>query len=399
MKFATRSPRPAEMTPPGLIGTARVERRTHTLVPRLKPGDIAVLDHLDLDRASAHQLVDSGVAAVVNASAMISGRYATLGPEVLVAAGVVLVDRAGPEVLTAVKDGAPVRLDEGVLYVDDVAVASGTVLDAAEVAAQMAQAREGMAAHLASFTHNTSEFLSREQDLLLHGRGIPGTRTTFADRPVVVVATGHQHREELKAIRRFVKEARPVLVGVDGGADALLAAGHDPDVVVVTEEPGRGDRVSGRALRAATDVVVRLDRGSPATATAPLRQLGIHPLRLETGATAEDAALILAQRAGASVIVGVGMHATLDEFLDRRRGGVASTFLTRLAVGPTLVDASSLPLLYSGRVRPRHLLAVTVAGLLALGAAIATTPVGQEWVDDARPAVERVVDTMQEWLP
>ena len=229
----------------------------------------------------------------------------------------------------------------------------------------MAQAREGMAAHLASFTHNTSEFLSREQDLLLHGRGIPGTRTTFADRPVVVVATGHQHREELKAIRRFVKEARPVLVGVDGGADALLAAGHDPDVVVVTEEPGRGDRISGRALRAATDVVVRLDRGSPATATAPLRQMGVHPLRLETGATAEDAALILAQRAGAAVIVGVGMHATLDEFLDRRRGGVASTFLTRLAVGPTLVDASSLPLLYSGRVRPRHLLAVTVAGLLA----------------------------------
>ena len=155
----------------------------------------------------------------------------------------------------------------------------------------------------------------------------------------MVVATGHQHREELKAIRRFVKEARPVLVGVDGGADALLAAGHTPDVVVVTEEPGRGDRVSGRALRAATDVVVRLDRGSPAAATAPLRQMGIHPLRLETGATAEDAALILAQRAGASVIVGVGMHATLDEFLDRRRGGVASTFLTRLAVGPTLVDA------------------------------------------------------------
>ena len=216
---------------------------------------------------------------------------------------------------------------------------------------------------------------------------------------MVVVATGHQHREELKAIRRFVKEARPVLVGVDGGADALLAAGHDPDVVVVTEEPGRGDRVSGRALRAATDVVVRLDRGSPATATAPLRQMGVHPLRLETGATAEDAALILAQRAGASVIVGVGMHATLDEFLDRRRGGVASTFLTRLAVGPTLVDASSLPLLYSGRVRPRHLLAVTVAGLLALGAAIATTPVGQEWVDDARPAVERGVDTVQGWLP
>jgi uncharacterized membrane-anchored protein len=391
MKFATRSPRTADPAPPGLVGTARVERRTHALLPRLRPGDIAVLDHLDLDRATAHQLVDAQVAAVVNASAMISGRYATLGPEVLTTAGITLVDRAGPEVLTAVKDGATVRLHDEGIYVGDTRVASGATLDADRVAEQMQQARDGMAAHLASFTSNTSEFLRREQDLLLHGRGIPVTRTTIEGRPVVVVVEGHEHRQELAGARRFIREAKPVLIGVDRGADALLAAGHRPDIVVVSAATtGEADQASAKALRAARDVVVRLEQGSPSSATAPLRQLGIHPLRLETGATSEDAALILAQRAGATLIVGVGMHATLDEFLDRRRGGLASTFLTRLSVGPTLVDAATLPQLYSGRVRPRHLLGVTLAGLVAVGAAISTTPVGQEWVDDV---------SVQGWLP
>jgi uncharacterized membrane-anchored protein len=397
MKFATRSPRPIEIAPPGLVGTARVERRTHALLPRLRPGDIAVVDHLDLDRATAHQLLDAEVSAVVNASAMISGRYATLGPEVLAAAGVTLVDRVGSEVLTAVKDGARVRLLDGVLYVDEVAVASGQVLDAATVAAQMREARDGMAAHLTSFTHNSSEFLRREQDLLLHGRGLPRTRTTFTGRPVVVVVAGHEHREELAGARPFIREAKPVLVGVDRGADALLAAGHAPDVVVVSGELDPRDQVSGKALKAARDVVVRVGHGSPASSTTSLRQQGVHPLRLETDATSEDAALVLAQRAGASVIVGVGMHATLEEFLDRQRAGLASTFLTRLAVGPTLVDAATLPQLYSGRVRPRHLLAVTLAGLVTVTAAVATTPVGQEWADDL--GVGQVVDTVEGWLP
>jgi uncharacterized membrane-anchored protein len=391
MKFATRSPRPVETSPPGLVGTARVARRTQALLPRLRPGDIAVVDHLDLDRATAQRLLDAGVRAVVNASAMISGRYATLGPEVLAAAGVTLVDRVGPELMTAVKDGARLRLDDGVLYVDEVAVASGQLLDAAAVATQMREARDGMAAHLASFTHNSSEFLRREQDLLLHGRGLPGTRTTFAGRPAVVVVAGHRHREELVGLRRYIREAKPVLVGVDRGADALVAAGHTPDVVVISGEADLLDRATGRALKAARDVVVRVERGSPASATAALRQQGIHPLRLETGATSEDAALVLAQRAGASVIVGVGMEATLEELLDRQRAGLASTFLTRLAVGPRLVDAASLPQLSSRRRRRRRqLVATAVAGLVAATALLtATTPVGRGWVEDlARQAVE-----------
>jgi uncharacterized membrane-anchored protein len=395
MRFATRSPRPTEAAPPGIVGTARVDRRTAALIPRLRPGDLAVLDHPDLDRGAAHQLVDAGVVAVVNAAAMISGRYANLGPEVLARAGVLMVDRVGPDLLSRTRDGSRIRLHEGVVFVDDEPVAAGEELDAASIADQMAQARDGMAAHLTSFTHNTSELLRREQDVLLHGRGLPGTRTTFDARPVVLVVAGHEHREQLAGARRYIREARPVLVGVDRGADALLEAGHVPDVVVVGTDLAEADRASAKAIKAARDVVVRVERGAPAGATDALRQLGVHPLRFEAGATTEDAALVLAHRGGAGVIVGVGLHATLEEFLDRQRAGLASTFLTRLSVGPSLVDATALPQLYSGRVRPRHLLGVTLAGLVAVAAAITTTPVGQQWVDDLRPAVHDVVDDVR----
>lgn len=396
MKFATRS-RPVD-APPGLVGTARVERRVHALASRLRPGDIVFIDHLDLDRASAHLLADAGVAAVVNAAAMISGRYANLGPEVLTGAGITVVDRAGPGLLAAVRDGRPVRVHDGVVYVDDVQVAAGEVLDAVTVAEQMTEARDGMAAHLGSFTHNSTEFLRREQDLLLHGRGVPRTQTGIEGRPVVVVVAGHQHREELRGVRAFIRESDPVLIGVDLGADALLDAGHTPHIVVVSGADDGREQPSAKALKAAQDVVVRLERGAPSSATASLGRMGIHALRLETGATSEDVALIVADRGGASVIVGVGMHATLEEFLDRQRGGLASTFLTRLAVGPRLVDAAVVPQLYSGRVRPRHLLGVTLAGLAALVAALATTPVGQSWVEDPGPAAERVVDDVQGWF-
>jgi len=396
MKFATRS-RPVD-APPGLVGTARVERRVHALASRLKPGDVAVIDHLDLDRASAHLLADAGVVAVVNAAAMISGRYANLGPEVLTGAGIAVVDRAGPGLLAAVRDGKPVRVHEGVVYVDGIQVAVGQVLDAATVAEQMTEARDGMAAHLGSFTHNSTEFLRREQDLLLHGRGVPRTQTRIEGRPVVVVVPGHQHREELRGVRSFIRETDPVLIGVDRGADALLAAGHPPHIVVVNGADHDRELPTAQALKAARDVVVRLELGAPGAATASLGRMGIHALTLETGATSEDVALIVADRGGASVIVGVGMHATLEEFLDRQHGGLASTFLTRLAVGPRLVDAAAVPQLYSGRIRPRHLLGVTLAGLVALVAAVATTPVGQSWVDDAGPAVGRVVDDVQGWL-
>jgi uncharacterized membrane-anchored protein len=377
---------------PGLVGTARVERRTRVLLPRLRPGDVAVLDHVDMDRATAQALVDADVAAVVNAAPMISGRYPNLGPQVLVDAGVPVVDGVGPAALGAIGDGRTVRIHEGEVYAGETMLASGRLLDQETVVAELAQARSGLATQLETFTHNSTEFLRREQDLLLHGRGVPRLDTRIAGRPVVVVVRGHEHESELRLIRRFLREQDPVLVGVGAGAEVLRASGFTPHVVVLDPRADDAEQPSAKTLRAARDVVVRTDRGADRAQVDSLERLGVRPKRFESTATPEDAALILADAADASVIVGVGMHATLDEFLDRQRAGLASTYLTRLKVGPRLVDATAVPYLYSGRVRPWHVLLVLVAGLVAVAAAIAVTPVGQDWLD---ALTDSLTDTWQ----
>jgi uncharacterized membrane-anchored protein len=370
MKARTRS------VLPGLHGTARVERRTRALLPRLHPGDIAVVDHLDMDRATAQALVDSGVSAVVNASPSISGRYPNLGPELLAEAGVLVIDRT--EGAFDIADGSRVRVHDEVIFVGDKPVGMGREVDLVTIRAEMAQARGGLATQLETFTHNSTEFLRREQDLLLHGHGLPRLRTPVEGRPVVVIVPGQEHRRELALIERFVGERRPVLVGVDAGADTLLAAGHRPDIVVLDSMVEESDRPSSKALKAAREVVLRIDPGARPP-SEHLERLGVRPLRLETSAATEDAALLLVNSADPSVIVGIGLHSSLDEFLDRRRPGLASTYLTRLTVGHRLVDASAVPTLYSGRVRPRHVFLVLLVGLLALALAVGITPLGQEW--------------------
>jgi uncharacterized membrane-anchored protein len=378
MKLPSRT-RPATALP-GLVGIARVERRTQTLLARLRPGDVAVLDHVDLDRATAQALVDAEVAAVINASACISGRYPNLGPEVLIRAGVLVLDRV--EGAGAIRDGAQVRIHDDVVWAGDEPIATGRELDDEGLRRQLLQAREQMAVQLETLTLNSAEFLRREQDLLLHGRGLPALSVPIEGRPVVVVVDGADVRTELRAIRRFVAERRPVLVGVDRGADALVAAGLTPDVVVVDAHGEERERARGPVLKSSREVVVRVERGAPLPVET-FERLGVRPQRMETSATPEDAALLLAHAHGASVIVGVGLHATITDFLDRRRTGLASTYLTRLTVGDLLVDASAVPTLYSGRVRPRHVFLALLLGLLALAVAVGVTPVGQEWADTA----------------
>lgn len=356
-----------------------MERRTKQLIPRLRPGDIAVIDHLDLDRVTAQALVDTGVAAVLNVSAFLSGRYPARGPELLADAGILLVDRL--EGANQLRDGARIRVHDEIVYLGDAPVAMGRGVDAVVLDDELGQARAGLGTQLETFIHNSAEFLRREDALLLHGQGLPRLSTRTTGRPVVVVVDGHQPQAALRGIRPFVKEQRPVLIGVDRGADLLRRSGYRPDVVVVGAGPDDPEFPSAATLRAAHDVVVRVDRGSRRPVDH-LDRLGLRVVRVETAVTTEDVALLLAAAGEASVIVGVGTHATLDDFLDRQRSGLASTYLTRLRVGQRLVDAAAVPTLYSGRLHPRHLFWALLIGLVAVAAAIATTPVGQEWMQD-----------------
>lgn len=372
-------------------GTLRVDRRLASLLRSLRPGDIAVVDHLDLDRRAADALLDHGVSAVVNASPFISGRFPNLGPERLATAGVVLVDQVGADALAKVKDGARARIVGGTVHVGSTVVLSGRLLTLDDVREQMDAAREGLSAQLQSFAHNTTEYLRRDQDLLLHGLGTPDLRTDMDGKPTVVVVRAFDHAEELRRIKEFVREQKPVLVGVDAGADALLEAGWRPDLLVIGEQGisgGDGNPpVSEKALRKAREVVLHTDSSQRAPGSEKLDRLGVRVAPMAAEGTTEDAALLLADIKGASLIVSVGTHATLDEFLDRHHGGLASTFLTRLRVGPRLVDARSVPSLYAGRVRLWQLAVVLLAGLLALLAAVATTPRGEDWLDELRTTV------------
>ncbi len=384
----------------GVSGTIRSDRRLATVLRKARPGDIVVIDHQDIDRAYAEALLDHGVSAVVNASPFISGRYPNLGPELLAGAGVVLVDEVGPEIFKQAKDGARGRVHAGTVYVGERAVAAGRPLTLDDVREQMDNARLGISSQLQSFAHNTAEFLRREQALLLHGQGVPDLRTSMDGRPVVVVVRDFDHEADLRRMRRFVREQRPVLLGVDGGADALLAVKLQPDLVVVgaggfSSGALPGHAVSDEALTKAGEVLLHADASDRVVGAERLDRLGVRPQRISASGSTEDIALLVADAKGASLIVTVGTHATLDEFLDRQRSGLSSTFLTRLKVGPRVVDAKSIPQLYAGRVRLWHLLLVLLVGLLAVALAVAATPAGEQWAAELRDAVQSLFDQVQ----
>ncbi len=364
--------RPRGTLLPGVTATARVDRRTKDLTKRLRHGEIAVIDHIDLDRVSAEALVSGRASVVVNASPSISGRYPNLGPEIVLSAGVPLVDGLGPEVMSAVRDGDVVRVDGGDVFVGDRLVGSGTVQTLETVAVAMEEARQGLSLQLEAFAGNTMEYLRRERDLLLDGVGVPDITTRLDGRHALVVVRGYHYKEDLVALRPYIREYRPVLIGVDGGADALIEVGCTPHLIV-----GDMDSVSDRALSCGAELVVHAYRDGHAPGLERLEKLGLPSVIFPATGTSEDVAMLLADDKGASLIVAVGSHATLVEFLDKGRAGMASTFLTRLRVGGKLVDAKGVSRLYRSRISSWQILLLVVAGLLALTVALAVTPSGQ----------------------
>jgi uncharacterized membrane-anchored protein len=356
---------------PGLSGPARVDRRTKNLTKRLRPGDVAVIDHEDLDRVSAEALVACRPAAVVNASSSISGRYPNLGPEILVAAGIPLVDHAGPDVM-AIKEGTTLTLEDGSLLSDGTNVGAGTLLDGEAVQDAMTLARAGLSDQLEAFAANTMDYLRKERELLFDGVGVPDIRTELDGRHVLIVVRGYHYKEDLQTLRHYIREYKPILIGVDGGADALIEARHRPDLIV-----GDMDSVSDDALRCGAEIVVHAYRDGRAPGLERVRSLGVEPVVFPATGTSEDVAMLLADDKGATLIVAVGTHVTLVEFLDKGRQGMASTFLTRLRVGGKLVDAKGVSRLYRARISGMSLVVMVMVGLLALGAALWSTDGGR----------------------
>jgi uncharacterized membrane-anchored protein len=357
---------------PGVTGTVRLDRRTKNLVKRLSPGEIAIIDHRDLDRLSADALIERQVGAVVNVSASISGRYPNHGPQLLMKAGIPLLDEAGPDVFSRVSEGTTARLHGEDLYVGEEVIAKGRLQTAESVRAAMEKARAGAAAQLQAFVANTLEYMTKEGGLLVDGIVTPQLRTRIEGRHVLVVVRGHHHREDLATLRSYIREFKPLMVAVDGGADALLEAGYQPSLIV-----GDMDSVSDRGLQCGAELVVHAYPDGEAPGMARVESLGLSAVVCPAPGTSEDVALLLVDQKGASLIVAVGTHNTLDEFLDRGRAGFSSTFLTRLRVGGKLVDAKGVSRLYRPRVSGWALAALVLAASVTVLIVLAISPAGQ----------------------
>ncbi|EUA91012.1 thiamine pyrophosphokinase family protein [Mycobacterium ulcerans str. Harvey] len=347
---------------PGLIGTARVDRNIDRLLRRVCPGDIVVLDALDLDRITADALVGSGVAAVVNASSSVSGRYPNLGPEVLVNNGVTLIDETGPEIFKKVKDGSKVRLYEGGVYSGDRRLIRGTERTDHDIADLMREAKSGLAAHLEAFAGNTIEFIRSESPLLIDGIGIPDIDVDMRRRHVVIVAEEPSAADDLKSLKPFIKEYQPVLVGVGTGADVLRKAGYRPQLIV-----GDPDQISTEVLKCGAQVVLPADADGHAPGLERIQDLGVGAMTFPAAGSATDLALLLADHHGAALLVTAGHNANIETFFDRTRvQSNPSTFLTRLRVGEKLVDAKAVATLYRNHISAGAIALLALTMLIAI---------------------------------
>jgi uncharacterized membrane-anchored protein len=365
-------------------GPARVGRRTKDLTRHIRPGDVAVIDHEDLDRVAAEGLVLAEPAAVVNASASVSGRYPNVGPLLLAAAGIPLIDGVGGHVMDLIADGTEV-----VIVGDQVTAgewsAIGTRQTMASLEDTIAHAKASMGEELQRFAENTLEYLGRERHLVLDEPDVPDVPVDMKGRHVLVAVRGADYREDLSALRHsgYLNELRPVLVAVDGAADALLELGKKPDIII-----GDMDSVSEKALRSGAVLVVHAFVGGKAPGAERLRELGLDHILYEAPGTSEDIAMLLAYERGAELIVAVGTHNSMAEFLDKGRPGMASTFLVRMKVGNILDDAKGVSRLYQPHVRKLDMVLLVASALFALLVVTAVSQPARLFLDNLWNAFE-----------
>ena len=369
-------------------GIARVDPRTKDLLQRLQPGEIAIIDHEDIDRIAAEGLVQRRPRAVINASRSSTGRYPNLGPLLLCTAHVPVIDEAGPEVMR-VAEGTRLVVDGHEIWrvdgTDRELVGKGHLLTLEEAEKALDKAKHAIAGELERFAENTIGYIRDERDVLLEAARLPDVRTDFHGRHVLIVVRGYDYKDDLAALSSYIREVNPLLIGVDGGADALMDVGLKPDMII-----GDMDSVTTEALLSGAELVVHAYPGGRAPGLTRIEALGIDSILFEAGGTSEDIAMLLAYDKGAELIVAVGSHANLIEFLDKGRKGMASTFLTRLRVGPILVDAKGVGRLYHTRVRRGDL-------LLFLGAALLTMAIIVFLSEPVRLLLEAAWDDVQSW--
>lgn len=342
-------------------GTALKDKKTKHLIPRLQPGDIAVILHRDLDEIAALQLLEKKIRACINGEPFISGRYPNVGPRILSNAGVLLIDAVGLEAFEAIQDGKLAEIQDGSIMQQGRRICSATILSMGEINQRMEAAAVNAPDVLQDFIQNTLEYAAREKDLILAPITMPPVKARIQGRHCLVVTRGKNYKADLSAILPYLREVRPIIIGVDGGGDALLEYGIRPDILV-----GDMDSVSDHCLQSCSEIILHGYTDGRCPAMARIRKLGLDAAVFPYPGTSEDIALLLAYEGKAELIVTVGSHTSMMDFLEKGRGGMASTFLVRMKVGDRIIDAKGVHELYKNRIRPGYLAALIVSALFPL---------------------------------
>jgi uncharacterized membrane-anchored protein len=350
-------------------GTARVDRRTKRLVHRLNPGEIAVISHTDLDAPCATALIERRVAAVVNAQRSLSGRFPHPGPGLLLQARIPLLDNVGDYVMEQVEEGSRLEIVDGSVLANGSLLATGQLITDALLARQLEEAKRNVGAEFAKFVENTMTYVVNEQALLFETNDLPDLRTRIARRHCLIVVRGPGAEADLRAIQSYLHTMRPLLIGVDGGADLLAQQGNCPDIII-----GDMDSVSDATLRCGAELIVHAYPDGSAPGSKRLQSLGLSHTVLAARGTSEDVAMLLAYEKEAELIAAVGTHFSLQDFLEKSRGGMSSTFLVRLKVGSILVDAKGISRLYPSVRQARLFLYLASVGALTALALLVAVP-------------------------
>ena len=336
----------------------KVDRKTKKLAKRLSAGEIAVINHIDIDEVAANSLVERKIKLDINAAPSISGRYPNKGPKILIDNNILIIDNVGENVFEELKEGQVIEVNNGQIYRDGQFIGSGEVMDKSVVEKRTQIAYENMSVELDRFIDNTIEYAKREKGFILGETEIPKMTTNYKDRHVLVVVRGQDYKEDLATIKSYIEEMKPILVGVDGGADALLECGYNPDVIV-----GDMDSVTDEALKKAKEIVVHAYVDGRAPGLKRVQNLGLDAVVFPAPGTSEDIAMLTAYEYGAELIVALGSHSNMIDFLEKGRKGMASTFLVRLKIGAKLIDAKGVNLLYKSKLKMKYIWALVITAI------------------------------------
>ncbi|MCK8824742.1 putative cytokinetic ring protein SteA [Fuchsiella alkaliacetigena] len=345
-----------------LTGKVKLGRKTKELVKRLAGEEIAVIAHEDIDQLAANSLIEAGVKAVINVKTSSTGKYPNLGPEKLLQAGILVLEETGWDIFTELEDGETVKIMDNKVIKDDREIAQGVQLDRERLDKKLALSKKNLESELDEFIENTLEYAKREKELILD-LSLPAIETEVQAKQVLIVVRGQGYKDDLETISSYIKEVQPVLIGVDGGADALLEYGFKPDLIV-----GDMDSITDQALQSGAELLVHAypDGEAPGWQRVEKLDLATEAKKFPAPGTSEDLAMLLAYEKGAELITAVGTHSNMIDFLEKGRAGMASTFLTRLKIGAKLVDAKGVNKLYNSSLRVEHILKIVVAALVPI---------------------------------